>query len=251
MTAEPQSRLLTAEPQSRLLRFAQGPKVKILVSFGIGQVLIFATSVARIPLIIHSLGASGYGLLLAVTALAPWMLLVIGGLNNVGRVDIAEALGAAGEQSAWATLEHHRRRSYRVSAWVGAISILAALVVPWNSLLVSQPRPAPGAVRGSARHRGLGSDGRPLGPWIRVPGIAARRSPSGDHLDPARGSSDPLSCGHRRRSCLLGALRGICAGDGSGVLRTVLVCSHTGAVAPRQDAAAAAGYVGNRAFQGR
>ncbi len=138
MTAEPQSRLLTAEPQSRLLRFAQGPKVKILVSFGIGQALIFATSIARIPLIIHSLGASGYGLLLSVTALAPWMLLVIGGLNNVGRVDIAEALGAAGEQSAWATLEHHRRRSYRVSAWVGAISILAALVVPWNSLLVSQ-----------------------------------------------------------------------------------------------------------------
>ncbi len=138
MTAGSQSRLLTAEPQSRLLRFAQGPKVKILVSFGIGQALIFATSVARIPLIIHSLGASGYGLLLAVTALAPWMLLVIGGLNNVARVDIAEALGAAGGQSACATLEHHRRRSYRVSAWVGAISILAALVVPWNSLLVSQ-----------------------------------------------------------------------------------------------------------------
>jgi O-antigen/teichoic acid export membrane protein len=137
MTAEPQSRLLTAEPQSRLLRFAQGPKVKILVSFGIGQVLIFATSVARIPLIIHSLGASGYGLLLAVTALAPWMLLVIGGLNNVARVDIAEALGAAGEQSAWATLEHHRRRSYRLCAWVGALSILAAVVVPWNSLLLS------------------------------------------------------------------------------------------------------------------
>ena len=137
MTVEPQSRLLTAEPQSRLLRFAQGPKVKILVSFGIGQVLIFATSVARIPLIIHSLGASGYGLLLAVTALAPWMLLVIGGLNNVARVDIAEALGAAGEQSAWATLEHHRRRSYRLCVWVGALSILAALVVPWNSLLLS------------------------------------------------------------------------------------------------------------------
>ena len=138
MTAGSQSRLLTAEPQSRLLRFARGPKVKILVSFGIGQVLIFATSVARIPLIIHSLGASGYGLLLAVTALAPWMLLVIGGLNNVARVDIAEALGAAGEQSAWATLEHHRRRSYRLCAWVGALSILAALVVPWNSLLLSQ-----------------------------------------------------------------------------------------------------------------
>src|SRR5262249_31680845 len=138
MTAEPLSRLLTAASLSRLLRFAQSPKVKILVSFAIGQVLIFGTSVARIPLIIHSLGASGYGLLLAVTALAPWMLLVIGGLNNVSRVDIAEALGATGEHSAWATLENHRRHSYRVCAWVAAISILAALVVPWNSLLVTK-----------------------------------------------------------------------------------------------------------------
>ena len=138
LTAEPLSRLLNAGPLSRLLRFARDPKSKIVVSFTIGQVLVFVTSLARIPLIIHSLGAAKYGLLLAVTALAPWMLLVIGGLNNVARVDIAEALGRSGEQSAWATLEDHRRRAYRVCAWVGAISILAAVAVPWNSLLVSK-----------------------------------------------------------------------------------------------------------------
>ena len=137
MTTGPLSRLLTAGPLSRL-RFAREPKVKIFVSFAIGQALVFGTSVARIPLIIHSLGAAGYGLLLAVTALAPWMLLVIGGVNNAARVDIAEALGGSGEQSAWATLEHYRRRAYRVCAWVCAISILAALVVPWNTLLVSK-----------------------------------------------------------------------------------------------------------------
>jgi O-antigen/teichoic acid export membrane protein len=129
---------MTAEPLPRLLRLARDPKVEILASFAVGQVLVFGTSVARIPLIIHSLGAAGYGLLLAVTALAPWMLLIIGGVNNVARVDIAEALGGSGEQSAWATLEHHRHRAYRVCAWVGGISILAAVAVPWNSLLLSK-----------------------------------------------------------------------------------------------------------------
>lgn len=138
MTAEPLSRLLTTEPLSRLRRSARDPKAKILGSFAIGLLLVFVTSIARIPLIIHSLGAAGYGLLLAVTALAPWMLLVIGGVANVVRVDIAEALGGSGEQSAWATLEHHRRRAYRVCAWVGGISILAAVAVPWNSLLLSK-----------------------------------------------------------------------------------------------------------------
>jgi O-antigen/teichoic acid export membrane protein len=145
MTVEPLSRLLTAGPLSRvltagprLLRMTQDPKAKILVSSAIGLLLVFVTSIARIPLIIHSLGAAGYGLLLSVTALAPWMLLVIGGVTNVARVDIAEALGAAGEQSAWAMLEHHRRRAYRVGAWVGVISILIAVAVPWNSLLVSK-----------------------------------------------------------------------------------------------------------------
>jgi O-antigen/teichoic acid export membrane protein len=128
---------MTAEPLSRLLRIARNPEAKILVSSVIGLLLVFVTSIARIPLIIHSLGTAGYGLLLAVTALAPWMLLIIGGVTNAARVDIAEALGAAGEQSAWATLEHHRRRAYRVSASVGVISILAAVAVPWNSLLVS------------------------------------------------------------------------------------------------------------------
>ena len=138
MTTEPLSRLQTAEPRSRLLRFARDPKAKILVSFAIGQALVFGTSVARIPLLIHSLGAAGYGLLLAVTALAPWMLLVIGGLNTAACRDIAEALGGSGEQSAWATLEHLRHRAYRVSAWIAVISILAAVVVPWNFLLVSK-----------------------------------------------------------------------------------------------------------------
>jgi O-antigen/teichoic acid export membrane protein len=138
MTTEPLSCLQTAEPRSRLLRFARDPKVKILVSFAIGQALVFGTSVARIPLLIHSLGAAGYGLLLAVTALAPWMLLVIGGLNTAACRDIAEALGGSGEQSAWATLEHLRHRAYRVSAWIVVISLLAAVVVPWNSLLVSK-----------------------------------------------------------------------------------------------------------------
>ena len=138
MTTEPLSRLQTAEPRSRLLRFARDPKAKILVSFAIGQALVFGTSVARIPLLIHSLGAAGYGLLLAVTALAPWMLLVVGGLNTAACRDIAEALGGSGEQSAWATLEHLRHRAYRVSAWIAVISILAAVVVPWNFLLVSK-----------------------------------------------------------------------------------------------------------------
>jgi O-antigen/teichoic acid export membrane protein len=138
MTAVPLSRLLTAVPLSRLLRMTRDPKAKILVSSAIGLLLVFVTSIARIPLIIHSLGTAGYGLLLAVTALTPWMMLVIGGVTNVARVDIAEALGAAGEQSAWATLEDHRRRAYRVSAWVGTISILVAVAVPWNSLLLSK-----------------------------------------------------------------------------------------------------------------
>lgn len=138
MTTAPLSRLLTAGPLSRPLRFARDPKVKILVSFAIGQVLVLGTSLARIPLLIHSLGAAGYGLLLAVTALAPWMLLVIGGVNTAACRDIAEALGGSGEQSAWATLEHFRHRAYRVSAWIAVISILAAVVVPWNSLLVSK-----------------------------------------------------------------------------------------------------------------
>ena len=138
MTAVPLSRLLTAGPLPGLLRMTRHPQAKILVSSAIGLLLVFVTSVARIPLIIHSLGAAGYGLLLSVTSLAPWMLLVIGGVTNVARVDIAEALGGSGEQSAWATLEHHRRRAYRVSAWVGVISILAAVAVPWNSLLLSK-----------------------------------------------------------------------------------------------------------------
>jgi O-antigen/teichoic acid export membrane protein len=138
MTAVPLSRLLTAGPLSRLLGLVRNPKAKILVSSATGLLLVFVTSTARIPLIIHSLGAAGYGLLLSVTALAPWMLLVIGGVTNVARVDIAEALGGYGEQAAWATLEHHRRRAYRVSAWIGVISILAAVAVPWNSLLLGK-----------------------------------------------------------------------------------------------------------------
>ena len=138
MTTEPLSRQRTAEPPSGPPRFARDSKAKILVSFAIGQAVVFGTSVARIPLIIHSVGAAGYGLLLAVTALAPWMLLIIGGVNNAARVDIAEALGGSGEQSAWATLEHLRHRAYRVCTWVAVISILAALAVPWDSLLASQ-----------------------------------------------------------------------------------------------------------------
>jgi O-antigen/teichoic acid export membrane protein len=137
-TAGQLSRLLAAEPLSRLLRLARDPKAKILLSYTVGQAIVFVTSVARIPLIIHSLGAAGYGLLLAVTALAPWMVLLIGGVTNAARVDIAEALGGSGDQSAWATLEHHRRRSYRVCAWVAGMSILAAVAVPWNSLLLGK-----------------------------------------------------------------------------------------------------------------
>jgi O-antigen/teichoic acid export membrane protein len=126
------------ENLTRLLGAARGPKSKILVAFTLGQGVVLGTSVARIPLIVHSIGAAGYGLLLSVTALAPWMLLVIGGLTNVARVDIAEALGSAGEPAAWERLEQLRRRAFQVCAWVTGASILAALIVPWNSLLLTR-----------------------------------------------------------------------------------------------------------------
>jgi len=90
----------------------------------------------RIPLIVSSLGASGYGLLLAITAFNPWLLLLIAGLTNLTRVGVAEALGAPVLAAAWDRLETLRVRAYIVAGLVLIVSVAMAGLVPWGTLLL-------------------------------------------------------------------------------------------------------------------
>ena len=104
----------------------------------------------RIPLIVSSLGASGYGLLLAITAFNPWLLLLIAGLTNLTRVGVAEALGAPVLAAAWDRLETLRVRAYIVAGLVLIVSVAMAGLVPWGTLYSAPAEQRLHGISGSA-----------------------------------------------------------------------------------------------------
>src|SRR5664280_2811431 len=124
------------------------PETSIVAVFSFSQGLVLLGSLVRIPLIVDSVGPSGYGLLLAITALNPWLLLFVAGLTSLTRVGVAESLGAASEASAWDRLEALRVRSHAVGGIVLLASVGLAVLVPWDRLLL---RPGGTATIGEVR----------------------------------------------------------------------------------------------------
>ncbi len=174
-----------------LLRLGSGTQAKILVTFAIGQALVLLTGLARIPIIVHAIGAVGYGLLLSITSIAPWLLLAVGGLTNVARVDVAEALGAGDTHRALAVLDSLLHRARRMALALIVISVLV-MVVPWSGILGSDEHmplaayelPVSVAVSGllvasstpGAVHQGLLQADRRVVITSILPGVAATLS---------------------------------------------------------------------------
>jgi O-antigen/teichoic acid export membrane protein len=122
-------------------------RLSILSSFGASQLLVFVTSLARIPLAIEALGTRGYGVLLAVASLLPWMALVVSSLTNLTRVEISECIGTGDADAARVTLASLRRSGRKMSFAVVAIGGVLAGALPWSSILRSGAAASPSALR--------------------------------------------------------------------------------------------------------
>jgi O-antigen/teichoic acid export membrane protein len=119
---------------SRLYRGQKGPTV---INFGLAQATVFATSLARIPLIVTALGASGYGLVLAIGSILPWPILIATSFTSTARLRTAEAIGMNDSHRADGLVVRLTQQASSTGVLILLIGVLLAFTIPWPALLQS------------------------------------------------------------------------------------------------------------------
>src|SRR5450756_93736 len=114
------------------MRF-RGSRARIVYTYGLSQGVVFAASAARITVLISAVGAAGYGLVTAVGAVAPWLLLPSISVTNIARTRYSELQGHQDREAALLTGLVVGTRRFGLT--VGVLGVLLAMLVPWHSVL--------------------------------------------------------------------------------------------------------------------
>lgn len=92
------------------------------------QLASAAAALATIPVLVHELGAAGFGVLIVVVSLAPWLTLVDGALYPTTRLLVGEAR----DEGRYLAPPHLLRAAFRMSVKIAAanlVTLITALVV--------------------------------------------------------------------------------------------------------------------------
>lgn len=109
-------------------------RLSSIASYGTSQFLVFITALARIPLLVAAIGASDYGLLLGISALVPWMALILNSLTSGVRLQLSESLASDGT-IAGRILQNYMATARRMGLVLIGLGVVIAVAVPWATVL--------------------------------------------------------------------------------------------------------------------
>lgn len=129
-------------PRSGFAQAAGGGRFGGLVpTLGAGsaiQALSALAGLATIPIIVLSLGASSFGVLVVVVSLAPWLTLVDGALYPTTRLLVGESRSTEGFTAPRKLLRAAFRLALRIAAMNAATLVVALVVLPLVALFGSE-----------------------------------------------------------------------------------------------------------------
>ncbi len=209
------------------MRF-RGSRARIVYTYGLSQGVVFAASAARITVLISAVGAAGYGLVTAVGAVAPWLLLPFHQRNQhctdavqrTARPSGPRGCLANGSGRRDAPFRPHSRRSGCLAGYAGPVAQRAG----YPRCLYGTGATGPGPDRDSRRH---------VCARRRVPGPPPSPRSGRCYIDVSRDCSRRLARGHRRIARATSALHELCLGLDVRSMRTVLDCPRNISVACR------------------
>jgi O-antigen/teichoic acid export membrane protein len=94
--------------------------------------MTMATSVVRIPILVNAIGGNGYGVLLILSAVVPWLAVLVNALTNLTRVTVAEEYGKQDHAAAAAYFVAVRRSARVMAVGLCVVSVAISYGVPWQ-----------------------------------------------------------------------------------------------------------------------
>jgi O-antigen/teichoic acid export membrane protein len=121
-----------------LTRLRRHTHLRVFISYAITQGVVFATSLARIPLIVAAVGSNGYGVAVAISSIQGWVVIIILSVTHLTQVSVSEDLGRKDPLGVSQTIAELRRKARMLMLGLAVAGVVLAFALPWAQLLHAQ-----------------------------------------------------------------------------------------------------------------